>query len=48
VIPVGEGFIVTEQQVNEWIKADSKNQDVLKLFSMGANLAKNPHGKPER
>jgi len=48
VIPVGEGFIVTEQQVNEWIKADSKNQDVLKLFSMGANLAKNPHGKPKR
>ncbi|MBD2603046.1 class I SAM-dependent DNA methyltransferase [Scytonema hofmannii FACHB-248] len=48
VIPVGEGFIVTEQQVNEWIKTDSKNQDVLKLFSMGANLAKNPHGKPER
>ncbi|WP_016953022.1 DNA methyltransferase [Anabaena sp. PCC 7108] len=48
VIPVGEGFIVTEQQVTAWIKADVKNQEVLKLFSMGANLAKNPHGKPER
>ena len=48
VIPVGEGFIVTEQQVQEWIKKDAKNQEVLKLFSMGANLAKNPHGKPER
>ncbi|MFM6220414.1 MAG: class I SAM-dependent DNA methyltransferase, partial [Dolichospermum sp.] len=48
VIPVGEGFIVTEQQVIDWIKADSKNKEVLKLFSMGANLAKNPHGKPER
>jgi SAM-dependent methyltransferase len=48
VIPVGEGFIVTEQQVQDWIKADTKNQEVLKLFSMGANLAKNPHGKPER
>ncbi|MEA5568776.1 DNA methyltransferase, partial [Anabaena sp. UHCC 0399] len=48
VIPVGEGFIVTEQQVQEWIKADAKNQEVLKLFSMGANLAKNPHGNPER
>ncbi|MFM6037036.1 MAG: class I SAM-dependent DNA methyltransferase, partial [Sphaerospermopsis kisseleviana] len=48
VIPVGEGFIVTEQQVQEWIKKDIKNQEVLKLFSMGANLAKNPHGKPER
>lgn len=48
VIPVGEGFIVTEQQVIDWIKADAKNKEVLKLFSMGANLAKNPHGKPER
>ncbi|WP_339373755.1 DNA methyltransferase [Anabaena sp. 4-3] len=48
VIPVGEGFIVTEQQVKDWIQADAKNQEVLKLFSMGANLAKNPHGKPER
>ncbi|OCQ92934.1 restriction endonuclease subunit M [Nostoc sp. MBR 210] len=48
VIPVGEGFIVTEQQVQDWIKADSKNQEVLKLFSMGKNLAQNPHGKPER
>ena len=48
VIPVGEGFIVTEQQVTDWIKADSKNTEVLKLFSMGANLAQNPHGKPER
>lgn len=48
VIPVGTGFIVTEQQVKDWIKADSKNQEVLKLFSMGANLAKNPNGMPER
>ena len=48
VIPVGAGFIVTEQQVKDWVKADAKNQEVLKLFSMGANLAKNPHGKPER
>ncbi|WP_017716374.1 DNA methyltransferase [Kamptonema formosum] len=48
VIPVGKGFIVTEREVKAWVKADPKNQDVLKLFSMGANLAKNPHGKPER
>ncbi len=32
VIPVGKGFIVDEQKVNQWIKADSKNRDVLKLF----------------
>ncbi|MDH6098998.1 class I SAM-dependent DNA methyltransferase, partial [Anabaenopsis sp. FSS-46] len=48
VIPIGKGFFVTEEQVKEWIKADGKNQEVLKLFSMGANLAQNTHGKPER
>jgi methylase of polypeptide subunit release factors len=48
VIPVGQGFIITEQQVNNWLNVYSKNKEVLKLFSMGANLAKNPHGKPER
>ncbi len=48
VIPLGMGFIVTEQQAQDWIKADLKNQAVLKLFSMGANLAQNPHGRPER
>ncbi|MEZ2276970.1 MAG: type IIL restriction-modification enzyme MmeI [Microcoleus sp.] len=48
VIPLGMGFIASEQQAQDWIKADLKNQDVLKLFSMGANLAKNPHGRPER
>jgi type II restriction/modification system DNA methylase subunit YeeA len=48
VIPNGKGFIVSETQMTNWVKADAKNQEVLKLFSMGANLAKNPHGKPER
>ena len=48
VIPNGKGFLITEEQVQQWIKADVKNQEVLKLFSMGANLAKNPHGTPER
>lgn len=48
VIPVGKGFIITEAQVNNWIKADPKNQEVLKLFSMGANLAQEVNGKPDR
>jgi type II restriction/modification system DNA methylase subunit YeeA len=48
VIPNGKGFIITELQAKEWIKADPKNQEVLKLFSMGDNLASNPHGKPDR
>ena len=48
VQPNGKGFLVTEMEVNRWIKAAPKNQEFLKLFSMGANLAKNPDGKPER
>ncbi|OIP72244.1 MAG: hypothetical protein AUK43_04125 [Oscillatoriales cyanobacterium CG2_30_40_61] len=48
VIPNGKGFIVTEKEVQQWIKTDPINQTVIKLFSMGANLAKNPHGKPDR
>ncbi len=48
VEPNGAGFIITEAEANHWIEADFKNQEVLKLFSMGANLAQNPHGKPER
>ncbi|BAT52297.1 DNA modification methyltransferase related protein [Nostoc sp. NIES-3756] len=48
VEPNGNGFIITEEQVKDWIKAYPKNQDILKPFSMGANLAKNPHGTPER
>ncbi|MGC1395032.1 MAG: DNA methyltransferase, partial [Coleofasciculaceae cyanobacterium] len=48
VIPVGKGFVVTEEQVKEWIKADSRNQEVLKLLSDATSLAKSPHGTPER
>lgn len=48
VIPVGEGFVVTDEQVNRWIQVDPKNEAILKLFSMGANLAKEPSGKPKR
>ncbi len=46
--PTGKGFIVTELQVKEWIKVDSKNQEVLKMFSDASDLTKNPHGNPER
>jgi len=48
VSPVGKDFIVTEDKVKEWIVKDSKNQQVLKLFSMGHNLAQNTNGKPNR
>jgi SAM-dependent methyltransferase len=48
VEPNGLGFLVSEIQASQWILEDSKNRGVLKPFSMGANLAKYPHGKPER
>lgn len=48
VQPNSTGFLITEQQVDDWIRVDLKNREVLKLFSMGGNLAKNPHGKPDR
>jgi hypothetical protein len=44
----GKGFLVVENQVNLWIKSDDRNKEVLTLFSMGGNLAKNPHGRPDR
>ena len=48
VIPLGKGFNVTEEQVKEFIAADSRNREVLTRFSMGMNLAKNPLGRPNR
>ncbi|GAB4340138.1 MAG: class I SAM-dependent DNA methyltransferase [Cyanophyceae cyanobacterium] len=48
VIPVGRGFVITEAQAQDWIAKDPRNAEVLKLFSMGSNLAKNPNGTPTR
>ncbi|MCL1462915.1 class I SAM-dependent DNA methyltransferase [Argonema galeatum] len=48
VQPSGKGFLVTEMQVKQWIKANSKNQEVLKLFIQGQDLAQNVNGKPDR
>jgi hypothetical protein len=48
VIPNGKGFVIDRETVQKWITANSNNQEVLKLFSMGSNLAKNPNGKPDR
>ena len=44
----GKDFLITELQAKEWIKKDSKNQDVLRLFLDGSNLAQVPNGKPDR
>jgi SAM-dependent methyltransferase len=48
VIPLGIGFIITKDQVDTFIQRDPRNREVLKLFSMGTNLAQNQHGKPDR
>ena len=48
VSPVGKDFILTQDQVKDWIAKDPLNQQVLKLFSMGHNLAQNTNGKPDR
>jgi N-6 DNA Methylase len=48
VKPTGKGFIVTEEQVRRWILNDSENQKVLKLFSTGSNLTRNPGYTPDR
>jgi hypothetical protein len=48
VQPNSKGFLVDEEQAQKWIKADLCNQKVLKLFSMGSDLAQSPHGKPDR
>lgn len=48
VVPNGKGFMLTEKEVKHFLQIDSKNKEVIQLFSMGSNLAQNPHGKPER
>ncbi len=46
--PNGKGFLVTESQVQAWIKSDPRNPEVLKLFSSATDLARNAHGIPRR
>lgn len=48
VIPVGKGFNVQPDTAQAWIAADPRNAVVVKLFSMGSNLAKRPLGQPDR
>ena len=48
VQPSGKGFIVTETQVNTWIKAEPRNKILLKLLLSGADLTDKPNGIPSR
>ncbi|MCC5625455.1 DNA methyltransferase, partial [Nostoc sp. CHAB 5715] len=48
VQPNGKGFFVIEHQVKDWIKANPKNKEVLKLSASATDLTDNPHGTPKR
>jgi type II restriction/modification system DNA methylase subunit YeeA len=48
VIPAGKDFIVSEEIVFQWAKQDSRNEEILKPYSMGSNLARNPNGRTDR
>lgn len=45
---VGKGFIVTRNQVNEWVKADSRNKEVLFPYLNGDDLNSNPDSSASR
>ncbi|MEO1207973.1 MAG: DNA methyltransferase [Cyanobacteria bacterium J06638_20] len=44
----GSGFFITSKLAHEWIHKDSKNSDVVKPFSGGDNLTRNPNGATDR
>lgn len=48
VEPNGKGFIISLEQAAKWIESDAHNSFILKKYSMGMNLATNPHGTPDR
>ena len=48
VQPTGAGFEVAAETANEWLQMDEKYSQVVKRYSVGSNLAKNPCGKPDR
>lgn len=48
VQPNGKGFLISEEVAIDWINSQQENKEIIKLFSMGTNLAKYPHGKPRR
>jgi SAM-dependent methyltransferase len=48
VIPVGKGFYVDSAKVEEWVKSDPKNKDVLKLSCSAGDLTDIPNGLPSR
>jgi hypothetical protein len=48
IIPLGKGFYIDFIQVEEWIKADHRNKEVLKLTISAGDLTDVPNGLPSR
>jgi len=48
VKPYGKGFIVTQGMVIAWVKADSRNRNVLKPLLDATSLTNRVNGQPER
>jgi SAM-dependent methyltransferase len=46
--PNAKGFLITESQVKTWVKADSRNEEILKPFLDAGDLAKVPYRVPSR
>ena len=48
IIPLGKGFYIDFTQVEEWIKVDHRNKEVLKLTISAGDLTDLPNGSPSR
>ena len=46
--PNAKNFLISEEKTKNWLNADSKNQDVLKLFLDAKDLVDNPKIYPSR
>jgi hypothetical protein len=48
VIPIGKGFNVDPGQAENWLKNTPEYAAILRPYSVGANLAQRPAGRPDR
>lgn len=47
-VPIGKGFIITEQVANELLEADSANAEVVRRFLTGSDIVDDPRQEPRR
>ncbi|WP_254954982.1 MULTISPECIES: DNA methyltransferase [unclassified Cyanobium] len=48
VQPTGAGFEVPLETAQQWLQEDEKYDQIVRPYSVGSNLTKNPLGKPDR